>query len=130
MTLPTPEEVDPFDLPDTLGTGEVAWTPQTGLNCGHLVRGELRPAAGEPVACDLLAVDQAYPRPVTDDHTRAAAHQAWRHGQVSLVRVDDRLTLLVPGSAFDAGLALEALARLARALGASPSCFVVHLRLG
>ncbi len=130
MTLPTPEEVDPFDLPDTLGTGEVAWTPHTGLGVGHLVCGELRPSEGDPVPCDLLAVDQAYPVPVADDHTRAAAHQAWRHGQVYLGRLDGRLTLLVPGTGFDPGLALDALARLARALGASPEDFVAHLRLG
>jgi hypothetical protein len=125
-----PEEVDPFDLPDGLGSGEVAWTPERGLGTGHLVRGELRPADGEPVACDLLAVDEAYPTPVADDRHRAATHQAWRHGQVHLVRCEGRLTLLVPGAGFDAGLVLEALSRLAKALGASPHQFTAHLRLG
>ena len=74
--------------------------------------------------CDLLAVDQAYPAPVADDDVRAAAHQAWQHGQVHLVRLEGRLTLLVPGTDFDAVLTLDALARLTKALGASPEDFV------
>ncbi len=67
---------------------------------------------------------------MADDRLRSAAHQAWRHGQVLLVRLDGRLTLLVPGTGFDAVLALDALARLTKALGASPGDFVAHLRLG
>lgn len=130
MTVGTPEEVDPFDLPDTLGTGAVAWTPHRGLGCGHLVPGDLVPADGEPVPCDLLAVDQAYPAPVAADDLRSAAHQAWQHGQVHLVRLDGRLTLAVPGTSMDAARTLDALARLTRALGASPEDFTAHLRLG
>ncbi len=130
MRPATPEEVDPFDLPDSLGTGEVAWIPRTGLGAGHHVLGELRPREGEAVPCDLLAVDQAYPAPVADDAVRATAHQAWQHGQVHLVRLEGRLTLLVPGTDFDAGRVLTALARLTKALGASPEHFVAHLRLG
>ena len=68
--------------------------------------------------CDLLAVDEAYPVPVADDGTRLLAHQAWQHGQVLLIAYDGRLALAVPGNRFTADLALDALDRLARAVGA------------
>lgn len=133
MTLATPLPVDPFDLPEELGTGEVTWTAVDGLR-GYLVRGGLRPSPGAPgtwsEACDLLAVDEAYPRPVADDALRAATHLAWRHGQVHLAACDSRLTLLVPGTDFTAERVLEAVVRLAKALGASPAAYAVHLRLG
>lgn len=121
-------DVDPFDLPESLGTGEVTWSADDGLH-GHLVRGTLTPATGEGLVCDLLAVDEAYPVPVADDTTRLRAHQAWRHGQVQLMTYDDRLTVLVPGRCLDAELVLEAARRLAKALGAPPSSFTVRLRL-
>ncbi len=50
------------------------------------------------MACDLLAVDQAYPEPVADDDIRTRAHLAWRHGQVLLIEYEGRLTLAVPGT--------------------------------
>ena len=87
-------------------------------------------ADGSELACDLLAVDEAYPAPVASESSRLRVHQAWRHGQVHLASYDGRLTLLVPGTSFSADLTLEAVARLAKALGASPSSFAVHLRLG
>ena len=82
-------DIDPFDLPEWLGTGDVVWRADEGLQTGHLVRGRL--AADQPdhaaeasqeIVCDLLAVDEAYPAPVVDDATRLRVHQAWRHGQV------------------------------------------------
>jgi len=124
------DPVDPFDLPDELGTGEVTWCADEGL-AGHRVRGHLQPAgAAEPVVCDLLAVDEAYPAPVADDATRLLTHQAWRHGQVHLVSDDGRLTVLVPGRAFTPETVLVALTRFARALGADPASYAVLLRLG
>ena len=33
--------VDPFDLPDWLGTDEVTWSADAGLRTGHHVRGNL-----------------------------------------------------------------------------------------
>jgi hypothetical protein len=122
-------EVDPFDLPDWLGEGDVVWSTESGLHRGHLVRGALRGADGE-IACDLLAVDEAYPTPVADDATRLRTHQAWRHGQIQLASSGDRLVLLVPGRAFTADLALDVLGRLAKAVGASPEHYAVHLRIG
>jgi hypothetical protein len=122
-------DVDPFDLPEWLGEGEVVWTPATGIHDSHLVTGALS-NHGEHVACDLLAVDEAYPKPVADDELRHEAHQAWRHGQVHLVSYDERLTLAVPGTSFTAELVLEVLARLAKAVGARPESFSVLLRLG
>ena len=122
-------EVDPFDLPDWLGEGDVVWSTQSGLRSGHLVRGALHGEDGE-IACDLLAVDEAYPAPVVDDETRLRAHQAWRHGQIQLASSDERLVLLVPGREFTAELALDVVGRLAKAVGASPGHYAVLLRLG
>lgn len=122
-------DVDPFDLPDWLGTSQVVWHADVGLRTGHLVAGRL--VSGDDVlACDLLAVDEAYPTPVADDDTRHRAHQAWRHGQVLLGEHADRLTLAVPGTRFDAERVLDALARLARAVGGSPDNMAALLRIG
>ncbi|MGA8208576.1 MAG: hypothetical protein WB798_00285, partial [Nocardioidaceae bacterium] len=89
--------------------------------------------AGRPgsrgLDCDLLAADVAYPEPQLDDTSRRRAHQAWELGQVLLVRLDGRLTLPVPGTAYSADGVLETLGRFARALGADPSRFTVALRL-
>lgn len=127
------EELDPFDLPDWLGCGDVGWSATSGLHAGHRVSGALAPRGAEstePIACDLFAVDEAYPAPVADDATRLATHQAWRHGQIGLASYDGRLTLLVPGTGFTADLVLDALARLAKAVGARPESYSAHLRIG
>ena len=125
-----PTDVDPFDLPEWLGSGDVTWSAESGLHAGHQVSGSLRNAEADPIACDLVAVDEAYPAPVADDETRLATHQAWRHGQIRLASYDGRLTLLVPGTALTADLVLDALARLAKAVGARPECYAAHLRIG
>ena len=123
-------ELDPFDLPEWLGEEEVTWTSERGLRTGHLVTGLLTGTSERQAPCDLLAVDQAFPAPVVDDAVRTRAHQVWQHGQVLVVSRADRATLAVPGSSFTAERALEALARLARAVGAEPERFSVRLRLG
>jgi hypothetical protein len=124
-------EVDPFDLPDWLGTGEVTWESEAGLRSGHHVHGELRGQDGEQrLSCDLLAVDEAYPAPVVDETSRSRAHQAWQHGQVLVGEAGERLVLGVPGTRFDAELVLDALSRLAKAVGASPDHYAVRLRIG
>lgn len=129
-------DIDPFDLPEWLGTGDVVWRADDGLQTGHLVRGRL---AAEPaqaaeerqeMVCDLLAVDEAYPSPVVDDATRLRVHQAWRHGQVVIGEHGARMVLAVPGTRFDPELVLEALGRLARAVGAKAERYAVLLRLG
>ena len=122
-------DVDPFDLPDWLGVGQVVWHADQGLRTGHLVAGRLM-CGHDVLACDLLAVDEAYPAPVTDDDSRHRAHQAWRHGQVLLGQYADRLTLAVPGTRFDAELVLDALSRLARAVGGAPENMAALLRIG
>ena len=111
------EDVDPFDLPDWLGESDVTWEPDAGIRTGHHVRGRLT-AAGVPdgLPCDLLAVDEA--------------HQAWRHGQILLVTTGERLTLAVPGTSFSADLVLDALSRLAKAVGASADDYSARLRIG
>ncbi|WP_300646194.1 hypothetical protein [Nocardioides sp.] len=129
-------EVDPFDLPEWLGTGEVTWTSESGLRSGHLVSGLLYGAGHPDLACDLLAVDEAFPVPVVDDATRTRAHQAWRHGQVLCVRPtapdepEGRLTLAIPGRDMTAGRVLDAVARLSKAVGASADDWSVLLRIG
>ena len=126
-------DIDPFDLPEWLGTGDVVWRADEGLQTGHLVRGRLtaEPArASEELVCDLLAVDEAYPSPVVDDASRLQVHQAWRHGQVVIGEHGARMVLAVPGTRFDPELVLEALGRLARAVGARAERYAVLLRLG
>jgi hypothetical protein len=122
--------LDPFDLPDWLGEGEVTWTSDDVTRHGSMVGGCLRGPGELRQPCDLLAVDEAYPVPVVEDALRTAAHQAWRHGQVLLLERDGRPTLAVPGTSFTADEVLDALTRLAKAVGARPQNFSVHLRLG
>lgn len=122
-------DVDPFDLPEWLGVGQVVWHADQGLRSGHLVAGRLV-SDDDVLACDLLAVDEAYPVPVTDDDSRLRAHQAWRHGQVLLGQYADRLVLAAPGARFDADRVLDTLARLARAVGGSPDNMAALLRIG
>jgi hypothetical protein len=124
------EDVDPFDLPEWLGTGDVTWASDAGLRTGHHVHGRIFAEGQEPLVCDLLAVDEAYPAPVTDDRARARAHQSWRHDQVLLGTYVDRLTLAVPGTRFDADRVIDALARMAKAVGASPDHWAALLRIG
>jgi hypothetical protein len=129
-------DIDPFDLPEWLGTGDVVWRADEGLQTGHLVRGRLAadqpdPAEGsQEIVCDLLAVDEAYPVPVVDDATRLRVHQAWRHGQVVIGEHGSRMVLAVPGTRFGPDLVLDALGRLARAVGARAERYAVLLRLG
>jgi hypothetical protein len=123
-------EIDPFDLPDWLGEGEVTWSPQHVIHGQHHVAGILTGPDADTLPCDLLAVDEAYPKPVADDELRHRAHRAWRHGQVLLTSEDDRLTLAVPGTEFSAEEVLETLARLAKAVGARTESFSALLRLG
>lgn len=139
MSGPTPvRDVDPFDLPDWLGESEVIWAAEVGVRSGHHVSGHLsteppdraRTAEAPTLACDLLAVDEAYPTPVADDRVRLRAHQAWRHGEILLVYRQERLTLAVPGTSFTADLVLEALGRLAKAVGASQERYAACLRIG
>jgi hypothetical protein len=122
------EAVDAFDLPEWLGTSEVAWTAEDSVRGASHIRGVLS-GDGEQLACDLLAADLAYPQPLLDDRWRRQAHQAWTHGQVLLVEYDGRLTLAVPGTAYSADGVLETVGRLAKAVGVQAGCFVVTLRL-
>lgn len=128
---PRYDEVDPFDLPDWLGECEVTWQADGGLSRGHLVRGSLTSSGGQPpLACDLLAVDDAFPEPVAADALRVRAHQVWRHGEVLLAADGARVLLVVPGSRVDTDTALQAVGRLARAVGAPLASYAVRLRLG
>jgi hypothetical protein len=130
-------DIDPFDLPEWLGTGDVVWRADEGLQTGHLVRGRLTAdlpgqqlEAPPEIVCDLLAVDEAYPAPVVDDATRLRVHQAWRHGQVVIGEHGSRMVLAVPGTRFGPELVLDALGRLARAVGARAERYAALLRLG
>lgn len=123
------EDQDPFDLPDWLGEGRVTWQPDDGSVVGSLVPGRLLSPSGAELACALLAVDQAYPAAVAPDPIRSAAHQAWRNGQVHVASLDGQAALLLPGSLVSADLALEALGRLAQAVGAARGSFQALLRV-
>lgn len=127
---PACEEIDPFDLPEWLGVHPVVWCADAGLE-GWLVPGRLRSDEdGAEVPCDLLAADVAFPKPVVTDDVRTRVHQAWRHGQVHLVEREGRLAIAVPGAAHRAEDVLEALGRLAKAVGAQPDRFAALLRVG
>jgi hypothetical protein len=132
MPFPTRREcrpVDPFDLPEWLGVDTVTWSAVGRLAAG-IVPGVLSSdATGEEIPCDLLAGDVAVPAPVVDEQTRVRIHEAWRRGEVHLVARDGRLTLGAPGTDFGAPRVLDAVARLARAVGAPPDHFAVRLRV-
>jgi hypothetical protein len=64
-------------------------------------------------------VDDAYPAPVAPDVLRVRVHQLWRHGEVLLLSDAGRVVLALPGSRLDAETVLEAVGRLARAVGAT-----------
>lgn len=125
---PEVSAADPFDLPDWVGTGEVTWTLTSSLAAGPRVTGELGSGPAR-LACDLLGCDAAFPHPVLGDAWRHDAHQAWVYGQVLLLRTQGRLTLAIPGTGFTADLVVEAVARLAKAVGAPADRFTVALRL-
>jgi hypothetical protein len=127
---PSYDESDPFDLPEWLGECEVTWEAARGLDTGHHVAGSLTAAGQEPIPCDLLAVDDAYPEPVATDAVRVRAHQVWRHGEVLIASDGPRVLLAVPGSRIDTEAALEAVGRLSRAVGARPGSYAVRLRVG
>lgn len=125
-------DVDPFELPEWLGTQEVLWRGCVGTGGSHVLAGELVGDDDQPVACDLVAVDEAYPRPVAPEAVRQQVHLAWRSGEVSVLTspLDPaRLALAVPGCTVDAGTTMDAVARLARAVGASPRRWSVQWRL-
>lgn len=139
--------LDPFDLPEWLGTEKVTWRAEDPVRAGHLVRGRIGRNGGSEslpdhrfgengataeaeLACDLMAVDDAHPVVVAGEEVRRAAHMAWRHGQVHLVDRDGRATLACPGSSFTADGVLDAVERMARAVGADPARWEVRLLLG
>ena len=128
MTTPDVSSIDPFDLPEWLGTSEVTWVAQSTVRGAAHIRGELA-GNGEAIACDLLAADLAYPEPLLTDIWRRQAHQSWTYGQVLFVEYDGRLTLAVPGTAHSADGVLETVSRLAKAVGVRPEHFTVTLRL-
>ena len=129
-SAPTVRPVDPFDLPDWVGEGPVTWRASSSLDGSHVVTGELD--GGVPdrtLVCDVLACDPAYPLPVLSEAWRHDAHQAWVLGEVLVVAYDERVTLVCPGIAVTAEPTLEAVRRLARAVGSKPERFTVALRL-
>jgi hypothetical protein len=129
MRAPVVTAVDAFDLPEWLAVEEVTWTAITSLGTSPHVTGALAGRSGASLHCDLLACDLAYPRSVLEEKWRAAAHQAWQLGETLLLEYDDRLTLVVPGTSVAVEAALEAVRRLAKAVGAPSSQFTVAIRL-
>jgi hypothetical protein len=78
---------------------------------------------------DLLAVDAAYPLAVCSSQQRHDAHQAWYFGEVLLLETAGRVAAAVPAVSFDPNLAVDAIRRVAKALGAPSGNFTVSLRL-
>lgn len=126
---PRVEAVDPFDLPDWLGTEDVTWTATTSVRGSSRISGALSTASGARLDCDLLAADLAHPVPLLEGEWRRQAHQAWAYGQVLIVSYDGRLTLAVPGTAYSADGVLEAIGRFAKAVGVRADRFMVAMRL-
>ena len=124
---PVVREVDPFDLPEWLGTGDVTWSALSSVRGAQRILGRLGSREGE-LSCDLMAADVAYPQPLLADAWRRLAHQAWEYGQVQMLSFDERLTLVVPGTAYSADGALETIGRLAKAVGGDSTRFTVCLR--
>jgi hypothetical protein len=108
----------------------VTWESEHGVDTGHRVAGALSATGHDAVPCDLLAIDDAYPEPVAAESVRVRAHQVWRHGEVLVADDEGRVLLVVPGSRLDLETVLEAIGRLARAVGAPVGCYAVLLRLG
>ncbi|MGD9958848.1 hypothetical protein [Nocardioides sp.] len=127
---PAISEADPFDLPSWVGEKQVTWYADSGARFGHHIQGRVTADGQADLPCDLLAIDQAYPRQVADSGWRRQAHQAWHNDQVLLVDYGGRLTLAVPGHEFTADLVLAAMFRFSKAVGGQPENFVAALRLG
>lgn len=124
--------VDAFELPEWLGTSHVSWSAASSVRGAQRIQGMLSSPGTqgvEPLPCDLMAADVAYPEPLLPDAWRRHAHQAWTYGQVLLMSYEGRLTLAVPGTAYSADGVLEAISRLAKAVGVPPGRFIVCLRL-
>ena len=121
------DAVDAFDLPDWLGEKSVVWTTDRAVGTPR-VPGALQ-ADEDRLSCDLLACDRAHPEPMLPDRWRREAHHAWALGEVLVLEVDERLTLVVPGVDVSVDTALEALRRLARAVGARPTSYAALIRL-
>ena len=141
MRVPGPEAVvaavDAFDLPEWVGERDVVWRSDVALGT-PLVTGTLSADDGddagdadhpEPMPCDLLACDRAYPEPALPEQWRREAHSQWALQQVLLVEVRERLTLVCPGVDVETATVLEALRRLAKAVGVPSSRFTAALRL-
>lgn len=122
--------VDPFDLPEWLATEEVTWHAVRADRAGHLLHGLFISASGNECACNLLAVDQAWPRTVASAQVREKVHLTWRNGEVELAEIDGALTLLVPGSGFSSGRVMMTLERFTRAVGAQSDRYIAAIRLG
>ena len=123
--------VDPFELPEWLGAGEVTWQATEPIGTMSSARGRLvsREHSQAPIQLQVLAADQAYPQVVCSDTERRQVHQAWHYGEVAVLLVEGRLTLGLPGSSFSADILCEAVARFAKALGAKRAQYSVLLQL-
>ncbi len=119
---------DAFDLPDWLGTERVTWRAEGILTDEPLVAGWLSSdQRSHPL--DLLAVDAAYPRTVCSSPQRHDAHQAWYFGEVLLLESGGRVAAAVPTVSFDPNQVVDAIRRVAKALGAPSANFTVTLML-
>ena len=123
--------LDAFDLPDWLGEGEVTWTSddvtRSGSLGGRLPAGRRR-RRGTRATCSP-STRPTRPRWSTS-RSAPLRTRPGRHGQVLLLDRDGRAALAVPGTSFTADRVLDAVTRLAKAVGAAPASYSVRLRLG
>ncbi len=123
--------VDPFDLPDWLGTREVSWAADSGLRASHLVPGSLD--GGGPIVSTATCWGSTGPTRAPVASRRACGTAPTRPGSTgrccwSRSVVGSPWPSQAPG--FTSELVLTALERLAQAVGAEPSSYAVRLRLG
>ena len=123
------DDLDPFDLPDWLGEGAVTWAAEAGVRRGHRVPGHLRvPGRRCPATCSPWT--RRTPR--RSPTRRPGPAPTWPGGtdRSSCSPTTTGVVLAVPGTGFTADLVLDALSRLAKAVGASPENYVALLRIG
>ena len=121
--------LDPFDLPEWLGTDSVCWRAEARLGDGPHVEGAFTSSAGDRLRFALLAVDAAYPVVVCPEPQRREAHQAWGFGSVLLLEVDGAPAAAAPARRFDADLVCETVRRVAAAVGARAGEVTVSIQV-
>ena len=119
--LPTLDrDVDPFDLPEWLGEAEVDLDADA-RRTPRAPRARARSPAPATTTCPATCWPSTTPTRSRWPTTTSAPAPTWPGGTARSCwcECEDRLTLAVPGTSFTADLCLDAIGRLAKAVGAS-----------